>query len=315
MSKVKRPTLALIIPVRNSLPFLLETLNSLIGQTEYVDEIILSDNCSTDGSALLLQEFAKAIPNASYFLTPKFLEIGPAFNSAISRSKSDWFYCLHSDDVLSPKALQKIRSEIENVSDSVGLIAFKAELIGEDSQLKQAVFSLGRRSYEFGEKFIAHNLGTSSINFGAVVIKRRAFYSVGEFSAVNSYWLDLRFYHQLVLSFKILRVPVTILRYRTYDRERTSDKRKSIAVENHRFWREEYLPGLILRYPNVAPKSRHSHNRLIISLKYRTSLYAQKLVIDPIQNVVKFCLLKIRLLFDEIGIGVFAEKSPKHGVN
>jgi glycosyltransferase involved in cell wall biosynthesis len=310
MSKHERPTLALIIPVRNALPFLLETLNSLRGQTAYVDEIILSDNCSTDGSSVLLQEFEKSVPNASYHTTPEFLEIGPSFNSAVSCSRSDWFYCLHSDDVLSPRALQRIRAEIEKVEDSVGLISFKAEIIGEDSRLKQAAFSVGRRTLEFGEEFISHNLGTSSINFGAVVIKRQAFLAAGEFPATNSYWLDLRFYHQLVLKFKILKVPVTLLRYRTYDRERTSDNRKSVTLENDRFWREEYLPELFLRNPNVAPKHPKSRNRYLIALKFRANRFAFNFALIPIQRVVRFVLLNTRLRFDKIGIGAFAEKDP-----
>jgi glycosyltransferase involved in cell wall biosynthesis len=304
------PTLAIIIPTRNAFPFLLETLNSLSNQSEWPDEIILSDNSSSDGSSNLLQSFARSKVNATYYKTDSFLDFGPSFNFAISKCNSDWFFCLHSDDILSFKAIENIRKEISKVDGSVGLISFRAELIREDSKLIRPAFSLGKKKYEYGNRFIIKNLDTSSINFGAVAINRKAFNDVGKFAVSNSYWLDLRFYHQLVSRYKIVRSPISLLRYRTFDRERNSDERVKVALENERFWKDVYLPQLITENSELASEIRDRQNHFVTSMKRGCNkLFA---------TIHKYCLvsvvllaikIRVRLLFDRLGVGNFAKQT------
>ena len=136
------------------MPLLIETLNSLAKQTEIPDEIILSDNFSTDETQNTLKEFASTFKNTKYVRSPRYLEVGPSFNFAISHSNCDWVFFLHSDDVLSKHAIKIIRREIEHAKIFTGVISFKAEIISEKSNLKRAAFSIGRRRYEFGNQFI-----------------------------------------------------------------------------------------------------------------------------------------------------------------
>ncbi len=309
MSGHDKQTLAIIVPSRNSGRYLRETLYSLANQSETPDEIVLSDNCSEDGSEKQLREFATSYSNVTLYETDTFIEVGPSFNFAISKCTSDWFFCLHSDDVLSRKAVENLRKEIASAPENVGLISFKAELIDENSCLKRAAFSIGKRKYEYGKNFISRNLGTSKINFGAVAINRRAFYEVGAFAETNSYWLDLRFYHNLVTKYKIMKSPISVVRYRIYSQDRTLDGRSKIAQENLRFWREEYLPELFLTHPEIDPVNSATKIPIKRFLKPRIrmlSIIFHKYF--PIVRLIRAGKVVARLFFDKSGFGNFASK-------
>jgi glycosyltransferase involved in cell wall biosynthesis len=311
MNNQSGQTLAIIIPSRNSDRFLKETLSSLANQTELPDEIILSDNCSDDGSEVQLREFAKSNSIATFYRTDTFIEVGPSFNFAIAKCKSDWFFCLHSDDILSRKAVENLRKEIARASERVGLISFKAELVDENSRLKRAAFSIGKRKYEHGNRFISRNLGTSTINFGAVAINRNAFNEVGAFAETNSYWLDLRFYHQLVTRYKIMKSPISVLRYRIYSQARTLDGRSKIAQANLRFWKEEYLPKLFLSHPQLDPRRSRIKTSLKMFFKPRfrmLTIFFHKYF--PIVRVIRAGKVRLRLVFDKSGFGNFANMCP-----
>jgi glycosyltransferase involved in cell wall biosynthesis len=306
MKEQSYPTLAVIVPARNSLPLLGETLDSLTNQTELADEIILSDNSSNDGTGEKFKQFASNQKNTLLVRTPKYLELGASFNFAISHSKSDWVFFLHSDDILSRYAIKNIRKAISKVDEYTGLISFKAEIISKESKLKRAVFSIGRTRHEYGINFILKNISTSTINFGAVAINRKIFYKLGQFDVENSYWLDLKYFHKLVINYKILRVPITVLRYRTYSNERTSDNRIDVALKNEIYWNQKYLPSLFKVLPDLKTNNDNSniksHILRLASLRRPAILFMEYIVT---QRLLVLSLVKLRTFFDRLGLGNF----------
>jgi glycosyltransferase involved in cell wall biosynthesis len=286
------------------MPFVIETLDSLKNQTVLPDEIILSDNFSTDGTAGIFKQFAEINKNSKYVRSQKYLEFGPSFNFAISHSKSDWVFFLHSDDLLSRYAVKNIRQAITKVDDLTGVISFKAEIICEHSSLKRASFSIGRTRYEHGTNFILKNLSVSTINFGAVAINRKIFNELGKFDEQYSYWLDLKYFHKLAMKYKILRVPVSVLRYRKYSYERTADNRREIDLINEIYWNQKYLPTLFKKISNSSEsvfenytmkKELGAFNKFLIVIM--ETILTQKFLI--------LLLVKLRILLDKLGLGNF----------
>lgn len=297
---VSRPTLSVIVPSRNGMPYLKEALSSLEIQTEWPDSVVLSDNFSQDETATVMKDFALRHKYSNYFVSTEYLEFGNSFNFAISHSIDDWVYFLHSDDILSPKAIYTIRSAISKAGKDVALISFGAELIDEESNLIRAKFGVFPKKYIFGKKFIEHNLGGSSINFGAVVINRRIFHLLGGFDVSNSYWLDLKYYHKLVLNYKILKLSKPILRYRVHASIRDADGRLELGKNNVEYWNNAYLPKLIedLELFIPSPDARQS---VFIKLK---------LVLKRQNTPYKFMerlLVKLRIFCDTLGVGQFSK--------
>ncbi|CAI1188275.1 glycosyltransferase family 2 protein [Serratia quinivorans] len=111
----QRILLSIIIAAHNSGNYLKDTLHSLLealGNSITKCEIILVNDASTDDTAVLLTDFAHAIPQANYFHVV-FKNIGKVRNFAIANSNGDYITMLDSDDLLKNGSLQEILDFLE----------------------------------------------------------------------------------------------------------------------------------------------------------------------------------------------------------
>ncbi|WP_157151005.1 glycosyltransferase [Brachyspira sp. SAP_772] len=94
--------ISVIIPVYNVEPYLRECLDSVINQTLKEIEIICIDDCSTDNSYQILEEYAKK-DNRIIVLQNEKNVGGPSFgrNKGIKKSKGEYISFIDSDDYLS----------------------------------------------------------------------------------------------------------------------------------------------------------------------------------------------------------------------
>jgi GT2 family glycosyltransferase len=100
----------IIVATFNSAPFIAETLESVANQSWKVLELIITDDCSTDNTVALCQEWVKA--NEKRFNTVKIIttEINtgvPAnLNRGLLHAKGEWLSLLAGDDALKPNCIE-----------------------------------------------------------------------------------------------------------------------------------------------------------------------------------------------------------------
>ena len=119
--------LSICIPTYNRAGFLKENLEKLIPQVEsYIGsvEILISDNCSTDNTEIIVNEIRKKTEFPILY-TKNEKNIGGYNNMAksISNSKGKYIYILGDDDILSPDFMSVILRLI-NDSEEYGMIHF-----------------------------------------------------------------------------------------------------------------------------------------------------------------------------------------------
>lgn len=92
------PFFTIAIPVFNRLNFFKEAINSALNQTFRDFEIVIVDDCSTDGT----WEYIETIKNSKVKIYRNLKNIGivPNWNRCISESSGKWFKFLMSDDLL-----------------------------------------------------------------------------------------------------------------------------------------------------------------------------------------------------------------------
>ena len=98
---------SIIIPVYNAEKYLLETLQSVAAQDYPEKEIILVDDCSTDGSAHLIEHVKKEIPYIRYHKLEQNSGVAIARNKGIKLAKGRYIAFVDSDDVWSKGKLRK----------------------------------------------------------------------------------------------------------------------------------------------------------------------------------------------------------------
>ena len=92
-------SLTIIINCYNSATYLAETLSNLINSDNYF-KIFVVDNCSTDSTRAIANNFASFQTRVSVFSTPTHCSLGEARNFAISLVSTQYFGFVDSDDLV-----------------------------------------------------------------------------------------------------------------------------------------------------------------------------------------------------------------------
>ncbi len=129
--------ITVVIPVYNVKEYVKEAVDSIISQIEYVHEVILVNDGSTDGSGELLE---KLYSNMDFvkIIHKKNEGQGPARNLGTQMSTGDYIYYFDADDVCKPELLNKFHNLIFHDND-LELFCFSAESFLDQNYSKDNV--------------------------------------------------------------------------------------------------------------------------------------------------------------------------------
>ncbi len=123
--------------------FLPAQLESYLAQTRPPDELIVSDDCSTDETARLVEEFAsRAAFPVRFHRNETNLGSTKNFERAITLCTGDLIFLSDQDDVWLPAKIARIEAEFD-VNPEVGMVFSDAEIVDENLQ------PLGRTLWSF----------------------------------------------------------------------------------------------------------------------------------------------------------------------
>ena len=104
------PLVSVIIATYNSLPFVIETLESVSNQTWKELELIITDDCSIDNtvevSSKWLNENRKRFFSAKIITSEKNTGVSANANRGLYAAKGDWIKFLGADDALKPNCIE-----------------------------------------------------------------------------------------------------------------------------------------------------------------------------------------------------------------
>lgn len=168
---------SVIVPNYNHSSFLRQRINSILNQSFQDFELILLDDCSTDNSCDILQDYRNN-PHVSHIV---FNEVnsGSAFrqwNKGISLAKGDWIWIAESDDWAELTFLERMMQAVTD-NPSCGLAFCDSYRTNEQGDLLWAepdekVIVLHR-----GESFICEVLScyNAIVNVSSCLFKRSLF--------------------------------------------------------------------------------------------------------------------------------------------
>lgn len=100
------PLVSVIIPCYNSEVNIAQTIASVSAQTMSNLEIIVVDDCSTDGSARVVRSLCESEPRLRFFQQEINQGVARARNKALSEARGRYIAYLDSDDLWSPEKLE-----------------------------------------------------------------------------------------------------------------------------------------------------------------------------------------------------------------
>ena len=112
------PIVSVIVPNYNHAPYLRQRIDSILGQTFQDFELVLLDDCSTDGSREIMESY-RSDPHVSHIVFGE-ANSGSAFrqwNKGIEMARGEWVWVAESDDYCEPQFLERLLTEVAKVPD------------------------------------------------------------------------------------------------------------------------------------------------------------------------------------------------------
>src|SRR3989304_9285461 len=104
---------SIVLPVYNAELYVEEAINSCLNQTYSKFEVIAVNDGSTDSSAEILDSFSDRIR----VISQENKGIAGALNTGIRAMQSNWYKLMNADDILYPKCVEILTSEISKIND------------------------------------------------------------------------------------------------------------------------------------------------------------------------------------------------------
>lgn len=101
------PRLSVVMPVYNALPFLDESVNSILTQTLSDFEFVIFDDASTDGSVERLREWAARDQRIQLHESAEQLGLSGSSNAVVAKARASIIARMDADDVAHPDRLKR----------------------------------------------------------------------------------------------------------------------------------------------------------------------------------------------------------------
>ena len=177
--------LSVIVPAYNAEKTIRQSLDSILAQTRPVDELIVINDGSTDGTEKILQEYRDTYPACFRFRTVENGGQGRARNIGFELSSGDWIGYVDSDDWIDPEMYERLIAAAERENADLALCEVLAHfpdgstareyIFREDRAMAAAGFAnnkLFRRGLIENVRFPEEKLWYEDAEFTAIAIHR-----------------------------------------------------------------------------------------------------------------------------------------------
>ncbi|MBR1803734.1 MAG: glycosyltransferase family 2 protein [Muribaculaceae bacterium] len=135
---------SIIIPVYNRAQVVQRTLGSVAQQTHRPLQVVLVDNCSTDGSLAVLEDFSRehSAPDFEVLIVQEAHHTaGAARNRGLEVATCEWVLFFDSDDVMRPRLVERYVHEIERHEGELDLISTRSRVVFPDESTLELPFA------------------------------------------------------------------------------------------------------------------------------------------------------------------------------
>lgn len=165
------PEVTVLVPAYNRYRLLPTALDSLLQQTEPLWRCIVIDDCSSDGTKSVADNYATRDKRFSVLSLPENRGLGQALNAGVELVETPYFVILDSDDWFEKDTLAVCLGKMRESDESVSMVCGNAVLWQEqpDGALQNVGFQRGQgftdkyEFFRFGPNLVPRFLRTSTV--------------------------------------------------------------------------------------------------------------------------------------------------------
>lgn len=232
------PLVSVIMPVYNAERYLSEAVESILSQTFPDFELIVIDDCSTDGSLAILKSFAERDARVRLLANAQNLGITPTLNRGIQAARGEFIARMDADDISLPERLEKQAAFLQ-ANPTIGLISGNAEAIDVEGAATDEDFSL---IVEPGYiKWLLHF--TCPITHPAVMGRKALFKQAGGYDPEILYAEDYDLWQRMNQFTQLSNLPDVLIKKRAHA-QTIGVTRRETMIRSHRLVQQRALSRL-----------------------------------------------------------------------
>lgn len=255
------PRVTIGIPTYNRAEqFLRQVVESALAQTCPGVEVLVSDNCSSDGTEELMRSWRD--PRLRYFRQEENLGPNGNFNFLLSRASGDYFQLLQDDDLIDPDFVEACMNAVEGRTD-VGVIHSGTRIIDRGGDVLKEVRN-ATRGLTLPELFFAWFRGDAALYLCSTLFNTRALREQGGFRSPRNLFQDAVAEFRLIHEHGRIAVEDIKASFRKHPDEMTFAARVSDWCDDSR-----YLLDLLCELaPEQRCELRRQGSRFLCALNY-----------------------------------------------
>jgi glycosyltransferase involved in cell wall biosynthesis len=117
MTLTENPSISVVMPVHNALPFLEQSIASILEQSFGNFEFVILDDASTDGSSELLREWSRRDNRIRLHESGERLGLSRSSNAVVLRSRAPVVARMDADDIAHPDRLRRQWNVLDGCPD------------------------------------------------------------------------------------------------------------------------------------------------------------------------------------------------------
>lgn len=198
------PLLSIVIPVKNGMPFIEETIKSVLSQDFLDYELIISDDRSSDGTTEFLSSISDNRVKLASPSSPLKVDAHWTFVSMLATGKYMKLLC--ADDILTPRSLERQMSALIRNSN-IDLIVSSRKIVNERGKTLLRRHGTAGLVGEFSGIEVLRKSFLSGTNIlgepSGLIFKTSTLKSHLPWNAEYPYMLDFEFYTRLLVHSKV----------------------------------------------------------------------------------------------------------------
>lgn len=230
------PKVSIVLPTYNGEKFIKESIESVINQTFTDWELIIVNDCSTDGTQEIIEYFLKIDKRIKCIKNLENKKLPNSLNVGFRVAKGELLTWTSDDNVFLPNALQEMVSFLESNLNSY-MVCAKMQIIDETGRFI-------RMHSEYNEFDMLYNDCVGA----CFMYKRCVITDVGEYDPNRFLVEDYEYWLRILLHYgKIDSINKTLYKYREHSKSLTGKRKKDIYEQLLRL-KKDYVVDIINKY-------------------------------------------------------------------
>lgn len=203
MDPSTQPLISVVMPVYNALPFLDDSVNSILSQTFGDFEFVILDDASTDGTVERLREWAARDERIRLHESTRRLGLSRSSNAVVAQARAAIVARMDADDVSHPDRLRRQLEIIERTPDVavVGTLCNGIDASGREVRPRDRWRLVRRSAY-------------IPFPHGSAMFRREVFDKAGGYDEASDGGEDQQLFSKMAAHGRVVTLPDVLYSYR-----------------------------------------------------------------------------------------------------